>query len=310
MLVPNRHGSSNSYRYGFQGQEKDDELKGEGNSLNYTFRMHDPRVGRFFARDPLEMDYPWYSPYQFSGNRVIDMIELEGAENARPSARGGRTNAAIRQRANVNRQLYANSQARARNKIPDYIQQTHYIPVRGWSFANSRSNSIVNMRRFVQKFELNPDDVTKEISSNEASLRSKVIKGMYELVTNLKETTEVKPIYKTSGTDDHGNNFLISGDNSYDFKDNGSFIKLLILETEYNQHFNKLVEQKFNKIKKNDKLNLPDSSNKFLAEMLVKYEVGPSPREMFNQIMSELIKSGEVKAEKVEIKENPTINQN
>lgn len=80
MLVPNRHGSSNSYRYGFQGQEKDDELKGEGNSLNYTFRMHDPRVGRFFAVDPLEAKYPWYSPYQFSGNRLIDMVELEGLE--------------------------------------------------------------------------------------------------------------------------------------------------------------------------------------------------------------------------------------
>ena len=26
MLVPNRHGSSDSYRYGFQGQEKDDEI--------------------------------------------------------------------------------------------------------------------------------------------------------------------------------------------------------------------------------------------------------------------------------------------
>ena len=80
MLIPNRHGSSGEYRYGFQGQEKDDELKGEGNSLNYTFRMHDPRVGRFFARDPLEAKYPFYSPYQFSGNRVIDMIELEGLE--------------------------------------------------------------------------------------------------------------------------------------------------------------------------------------------------------------------------------------
>ena len=42
--------------------------------------MHDPRVGRFFATDPLEGKYPWYSPYQFSGNRVIDAIELEGAE--------------------------------------------------------------------------------------------------------------------------------------------------------------------------------------------------------------------------------------
>jgi RHS repeat-associated protein len=82
MLVPNRTGSSTAYRYGFQGQEKDDELKGEGNSLNYTFRMHDPRVGRFFAVDPLEKDYPWYTPYQFSGNKVIQYVELEGLEES------------------------------------------------------------------------------------------------------------------------------------------------------------------------------------------------------------------------------------
>ena len=82
MLVPNSHGSTPAYRYGFQGQEKDDEIKGEGNSLNYTFRMHDPRVGRFFAVDPLSAKYPYYSPYAFSGNRVIDMVELEGLEPA------------------------------------------------------------------------------------------------------------------------------------------------------------------------------------------------------------------------------------
>lgn len=80
MLVPNRHASSAAYRYGFQRQEKDDEIKGEGSSLNYKFRMHDPRVGRFFATDPLEKDYPWNSPYAFSENRVIDGVELEGLE--------------------------------------------------------------------------------------------------------------------------------------------------------------------------------------------------------------------------------------
>jgi len=80
MLLPNRHESSNEYRYGFQGQEKDDEIKGEGNSLNYKYRMHDPRVGRFFAVDPLTSKYPHYSPYQFSGNKVIQFVELEGLE--------------------------------------------------------------------------------------------------------------------------------------------------------------------------------------------------------------------------------------
>ena len=42
--------------------------------------MHDPRVGRFFAVDPLAVDYPHNSPYAFSENRVLDRNELEGLE--------------------------------------------------------------------------------------------------------------------------------------------------------------------------------------------------------------------------------------
>ncbi|NJM79323.1 MAG: hypothetical protein HC854_06335 [Flavobacterium sp.] len=80
MTLPGRTSTGIDYRYGFQGQEKDDELKGEGNSLNYTFRMHDPRVGRFFAVDPLAAKYPHNSPYAFSENKVIDAVELEGLE--------------------------------------------------------------------------------------------------------------------------------------------------------------------------------------------------------------------------------------
>ncbi|WP_343748904.1 RHS repeat-associated core domain-containing protein, partial [Fluviicola sp.] len=70
----------NEYRYSFQGQEHDDEIKGEGNSLNYEYRMHDPRLGRFFAIDPLNIQYPNLTPYQFSSNSPIYMIELEGLE--------------------------------------------------------------------------------------------------------------------------------------------------------------------------------------------------------------------------------------
>ena len=81
-LLPGRHGSSeSSYMYGFQGQEKDNEIKNiEGSSISYEFRMHDPRIGRFFAVDPLAAKYPYYTPYSFSGNEVIAKIELEGLE--------------------------------------------------------------------------------------------------------------------------------------------------------------------------------------------------------------------------------------
>ncbi len=81
MPQPDRNFGSPEYRYGFQGQEKDSELKGEALSVNYKYRMHDPRIGRFFATDPLESEYPWNSPFAFSENRLIDRIELEGLES-------------------------------------------------------------------------------------------------------------------------------------------------------------------------------------------------------------------------------------
>ncbi len=80
MNMPGRNSSPGNYRFGFQGQEGDPEIKGEGNSVNYTYRMHDPRVGRFLSRDPLAAKYPYNSPYAFSENRVIDGVELEGLE--------------------------------------------------------------------------------------------------------------------------------------------------------------------------------------------------------------------------------------
>ncbi|MGD1846914.1 MAG: RHS repeat-associated core domain-containing protein [Salibacteraceae bacterium] len=70
----------NDYRYAFQAQEKDDEVKGVGLSVNYTFRMHDPRLGRFMAVDPLVDKYPELSTYQFSSNKPIHTNELEGLE--------------------------------------------------------------------------------------------------------------------------------------------------------------------------------------------------------------------------------------
>jgi len=76
----NTHSVIGVYRYGFQGQEADDELRGKGNSVNYKYRMHDARIGRFFATDPLEKKYPYLTPYQFSSNQPIHARELEGLE--------------------------------------------------------------------------------------------------------------------------------------------------------------------------------------------------------------------------------------
>nr|WP_315248573.1 RHS repeat-associated core domain-containing protein [uncultured Flavobacterium sp.] len=80
MIVPSRHGSAESYRYGFNGKELDNELKGEGNSINYEARMQDTRVGRFLSIDPLFKAFAWFSPYQFAGNSPISCVDLDGLE--------------------------------------------------------------------------------------------------------------------------------------------------------------------------------------------------------------------------------------
>jgi RHS repeat-associated protein len=81
MLVPNRHKSADDYRYGFNGKEMDDELKGgKGNHYDYGFRIYDPRIGRFFSIDPLTSNYAFLTPYQFASNRPIDGIDIDGKE--------------------------------------------------------------------------------------------------------------------------------------------------------------------------------------------------------------------------------------
>ena len=72
--------TSGRYRYGFNGQEHDDEWNGKGNALAFKYRIHDPRIGRFLSVDPLAPEYPWYTPFQFAGNTPIRAAELEGLE--------------------------------------------------------------------------------------------------------------------------------------------------------------------------------------------------------------------------------------
>ncbi|WMJ72528.1 PKD domain-containing protein [Cytophagaceae bacterium ABcell3] len=80
MMMSTRSYSSSSYRYGFNGQEKDDEISGSGNSCVFTFRVHDARLGRFLSVDPLSSTYPWNSPYSFAESSPIAFIDLEGLE--------------------------------------------------------------------------------------------------------------------------------------------------------------------------------------------------------------------------------------
>jgi RHS repeat-associated protein len=80
-----------AYRFGFNGKEKDNDVKGgEGLQQDYGMRIYDTRLGRFLSVDPIASDFPWYTPFQFAGNTPLQAIDLDGLEPSYvfPDSRG------------------------------------------------------------------------------------------------------------------------------------------------------------------------------------------------------------------------------
>jgi len=67
-----------SYRFGFNGKEKDDEISGIGILIHFEFREYDSRLGRFTSLDPLSSVYPSLSPFSFAANNPIKLIDVFG----------------------------------------------------------------------------------------------------------------------------------------------------------------------------------------------------------------------------------------
>ncbi|HVM86674.1 MAG TPA: RHS repeat-associated core domain-containing protein [Puia sp.] len=96
MIMPARTYSTSSYRYGFNGKEKSDEIEGSGVDYDYGMRIYDSRLGRFLSLDPLMKKYPWFTPYQFAGNTPIRYIDLDGLEpENNPKAPGAKESRAM-----------------------------------------------------------------------------------------------------------------------------------------------------------------------------------------------------------------------
>jgi len=80
MIMPGRNIASSAYRYGFNGKENDNEVKGTGNQIDYGMRVYDPRAARFLSVDPLSEKYPELTPYQYASNSPVDGIDEDGLE--------------------------------------------------------------------------------------------------------------------------------------------------------------------------------------------------------------------------------------
>ncbi len=80
-------------RYKYVGKERDEET----GLYYYGARYYAAWLCRFVSVDPLQFDYPYYTPYQYAGNKPISYIDLDGLEEwlspnqsfRRPDVMGG-----------------------------------------------------------------------------------------------------------------------------------------------------------------------------------------------------------------------------
>ncbi|MBL7999651.1 MAG: hypothetical protein JNL32_13580, partial [Candidatus Kapabacteria bacterium] len=77
MAQPKREWGAN-YRYGYNGVEEDDELKGDKNSLSTYYRLYDPRLALWLGIDPVVHESE--SPYAAMGGNPILYADPSGAE--------------------------------------------------------------------------------------------------------------------------------------------------------------------------------------------------------------------------------------
>ena len=62
-------------RYKYCNKERDEET----GLYYYGMRYYAAWLCRFVSVDPLQFEYPYYTPYQYAGNKPITYIDLDGA---------------------------------------------------------------------------------------------------------------------------------------------------------------------------------------------------------------------------------------
>ena len=94
-VVPGRFTEEVPYHYGFAGFERDDDIKGSGNSYYTEARLFDPRIARWLSPDPVEVasmsPYAAFSnnPLRYGDPRGQDSVDLV-EEKRTKSTTGGK----------------------------------------------------------------------------------------------------------------------------------------------------------------------------------------------------------------------------
>jgi len=167
--MPGRQFNNGNYRYGFNGKENDNEVKGTGNQQDYGMRIYDTRLGRFLSVDPIATDYPWLSTYQFAANGPIMNVDMDGLENRyymelKTKEQNGKTVFSGVEKGEVEEMGFLES-------IPTGFQDIAVIQY-GNTAMEVPFSSVADFTNKFQDLNVTPDNFDKVAETNQANLNA------------------------------------------------------------------------------------------------------------------------------------------
>ncbi len=188
LRIGDRSMNSGDYRYGFNGKEDDRDFSKSQLIQDYGFRLYNPALGKLLSVDPLTKSYPWYTPYQFAGNKPIKYIDLDGLEEYDPmkdqnySSRLILTGLYDVKHAGLNtifRILTLDTRAGYKQDAngTNQFETVYFEPETDFAlrgFANEALNGVLDVFGIVGARSLNPSDLifSKSVGSKSQTIRS------------------------------------------------------------------------------------------------------------------------------------------
>jgi RHS repeat-associated protein len=173
-----------SYRYGFQGMEGDNEVKGIGNSYTTEFRQFDSRIGRWQTIDRLSRKQPSLSPYNFVNNNPIFRIDQDGLEDFTINRKGEIKSTGKGLDCDTDRLIAGKAKYNENGDLKNSKRKIKEVEKGALSNIHEVSSDTENSHFFKIEDKTNAEEVFKFISKNTAVEHS--------LTTFVDETGEQK----------------------------------------------------------------------------------------------------------------------
>lgn len=209
LEMKGRTWTDSTYRYGFNGKEKDASFGGSA-VYDYGFRIYNPEIGKFLSVDPLTKKYPWYTPYQFAGNKPIEAIDLDGLEEIHYTLviNKGQEPKLTLTKIETNKRNNLRFFVTVQDEDAEFDEETFEFTENPWRGAGL-SNSIDNFVDWYANNEDHPRSFGNYFLSNEASIlinfgSAAMSYGLSKSIRTKSNTPEPKnnrPTWRDSETD-------------------------------------------------------------------------------------------------------------